>query len=83
MKCKVVGVQHVKGAYKKSGQPFDADILHVVNVNNIRGEALGCACSQVWIDRYTGLLPTWPEIGTTVDVGYDNRGRLEYVDILE
>lgn len=83
MKVQIVGIEHRKGKAKQTGAPYDSDVLYFVNQRPMMGEALGSECDSIWIPRSSGLLPEWPPIGAIVDIGFDSRKRVEYVDILK
>lgn len=75
-KYKVVGYEHRSGISKKTGKPYDMDILHVIGNHLLFGdESYGNPAETIVFNRLIiGELPFKPEIGDTIGVYFDRSG---------
>lgn len=78
---KIIGVEHMKGTSKKSGNPYDMDILHVEDLSPARGkEIVGNRVDKITVSRDTGLLIRTPQPGEVYDIGFTRFGFVDYID---
>jgi len=47
MKATVIGKEYVKGVAKKTGNPFEANVVHITYKKN---KVEGQSCESVWLD---------------------------------
>lgn len=80
-KYKIVGVEHLSGTSKKTGRPYDMDILHVIAEQPPRGsEFIGNPVDKITISRDTGILVKQPVPGEVYDIGFTRTGYVDYAD---
>lgn len=78
---KIIGVEHMKGTSRKTGKPYDMDILHVVDLSPVRnGEVVGNKVDKITVSRDTGLLVRPPQPGEIYDIGFTRFGYVDYVE---
>lgn len=78
---KIVGVEHMKGTSKKTGKPYDMDILHVEDLSPARGkELVGHQVDKITISRDTGILIHPPQPGEVYEIGFTRFGFVDYCD---
>lgn len=80
-KYKIIGVEHISGTSKKTGRPYDMDILHVMSMESPRNrEIIGNEVDKITISRDTGILIRTPEPGAVYDIGFNRSGYVDYAD---
>ena len=80
-KYKIIGVEHMAGTSKKTGRPYDMDILHVMSLDAPRNrEIIGNEVDKITISRDTGILTRTPEPGQVYDIGFNRSGYVDYAD---
>lgn len=72
MKVTVVGKEYVSGTSKKTGKPFEANVVHVT-FKKMHCE--GSSVDSIWLDPNTYPL-SGIQVGKTYDVDRDQRGFL-------
>ena len=78
---KIIGVEHMKGTSKKTGKPYDMDILHVADLSPARGkEVVGNLTDKITISRDSGILTHAPQPGEIYDIGFTRYGFVDYCD---
>ena len=78
---KIIGVEHMKGTSKKTGKPYDMDILHVVELDPPRGNNVtGNKVDKITISRDSGILTHAPQPGEIYDIGFTRYGFVDYCD---
>lgn len=78
---KIIGVEHMKGTSKKTGKPYDMDILHVEDLSPARGrEIVGNTVDKITVSRDSGLLVRPPQPGEVYDIGFTRFGFVDYCD---
>lgn len=81
MKYKIIGVEHIKGTSKKTGRPYDMDILHVTTIDPPRNrEIIGNEVDKITISRDSGILTRTPQPGQIYDIGFNRSGYVDYAD---
>lgn len=81
-KYQVVGVEHMKGTSKRTGRPYDMDILHVIAEQTPRNvEINGKQVDKITISRDSGILKRAPMPGEVYDIGFTRSGFVDYADI--
>ena len=79
---KIVGVEHMVGTSKKTGRPYDMDILHVIAEQAPRNkEIIGNLVDKITISRDTGILTKTPAPGDIYDIGFNRAGYVDYADL--
>ena len=75
-KYKVVGYEHRAGTSKKSGKPYDMDILHCISETPIAGDnGYGSRVESLTFKRLiVGEFPSMPAVGDVVRVYFDRSG---------
>lgn len=72
MKVTVLGKQNLKGTSRKTGKPFDSNVIHVsMEQSNVEGKAV----QTIWLDPIAYPLSSI-RVGTAYNAEYDNRGYL-------
>lgn len=72
MKVTVLGKQNLKGTSRKTGKPFDNNVIHVsMEQNGVEGKAV----QTIWLDPLTYPLASI-RVGSTYNAEYDSRGFL-------
>lgn len=80
-KYKIIGVEHLKGTSKKTGRPYDMDILHVESLTPPRNrEFIGNEVDKITISRDSGILVADPKPGQIYDIGFNRSGYVDYAD---
>ncbi|NLW46313.1 MAG: hypothetical protein GXY86_03100 [Firmicutes bacterium] len=70
MKVVVIGKEHVSGKSRKTGNPFDSNIVHVsYKKNGVTGEA----CESIWLSPDSYPLSSI-EVGKQYNLDRDSRG---------
>ncbi|MPM39040.1 hypothetical protein SDC9_85671 [bioreactor metagenome] len=72
MKVVVLGKEHLSGIGKKSGKPYDSNVVHIrFKQSGVDGEAV----DSVWLDpAFIALAHI--EVGATYDLDRDGRGQV-------
>lgn len=75
-KYKVVGYEHRAGTSKKTGKPYDMDILHVISEQPLTGEGqYGNRVESLVFNRLIlGEFPSMPLVGDVIGVYFDRSG---------
>ena len=72
MKVTVVGKQNMTGTSRKTGKPFDSNVVHVtMEQNGVEGKAV----QTIWLDPATYPL-AGIRVGAAYTVDHDSRGYL-------
>lgn len=80
-KYKIIGVEHIAGTSKKTGRPYDMDILHVMALDVPRNRVIiGNEVDKITISRDSGILITAPNPGDIYDIGFNRSGYVDYAD---
>lgn len=80
-KYKIIGVEHMEGTSRKTGRPYDMDILHCVAMDKPRNrEIVGNEVDKITISRDTGILAARPQPGDVYDIGFNRAGYVDYAD---
>ena len=78
---KIVGVEHMAGTSRKTGRPYDMDILHVIAESTPRNvEIVGNQVDKITISRDTGILTRQPVPGEVYDIVFTRSGYVDYAD---
>lgn len=81
-KYKIIGVEHISGTSRKSGRPYDMDVLHVMAIDKPRNrEFVGNEVDKITIGRDSGILDHSPVVGDVYDIGYNRAGYVEYAEL--
>lgn len=79
---KIVGVEHMKGTSKRTGRPYDMDILHVISETPPRNcDIVGQQVDKITVSRDSGILKRQPAPGEVYDIGFTRSGFVDYADI--
>jgi len=70
MKATVIGKEYVKGVAKKTGNPFEANVVHITYKKN---KVEGQSCESVWLDPNNYPL-SGIQVGKVYDIDRDSRG---------
>lgn len=80
-KYRIVGVEHVAGTSKRTGRPYDMDMLHVVTEEPSRKkDFVGCEADKIPISRDSGILTCQPQPGDIYDIGFNRAGYVDYAE---
>lgn len=83
-KYQITGIEHRKGTSKKTGRPYDMDVLHVVATKQARNaDFVGFATDQIPIGRDSGILTKIPEPGQYMEISFNRAGYVEDAYIVE
>lgn len=78
---KIIGVEHMKGTSKRTGRPYDMDILHVMSLSAPRNrEIVGNEVDKITISRESGILTKIPQPGQIYDIGFNRSGYVDYAE---
>lgn len=79
---KIIGVEHLEGTSKKTGKPYNMDVLHVADLTSprITGSVVGNKVDKITVARETGLLTRQPEPGEIYEIGFTRFGFIDYID---
>lgn len=76
---KIIGVEHMKGTSKKTGRPYDMDILHVMSLSAPRNrELVGSEVDKISISRDSGIITKIPQPGDIIEIGFNRYGFVDY-----
>lgn len=83
MNCyEVVGYENRNGISKKTGKPYDMDIIHVIHTEPMSGD--GCYGKRVESITYNrlvnGPLEAVPLVGDNIKVYYNRTGFVEHIE---
>lgn len=73
MKVTVLGKQNMKGTSRKTGNPFDSNVVHVSYQQH---GVDGLAVNTIWLDPVSHPLSSI-KVGGTYQAEYDSRGFLQ------
>lgn len=77
-KYQIVGVEHREGTSKKTGKPYNMDVLHCVAVNPPRDPNItGNVVDTIPVSRESGILSTIPNPGEYWDISFNRAGYVE------
>lgn len=78
---KIIGVEHMAGTSKKTGRPYDMDVLYCEDLTAPRnGNVTGHKVDKITISRDSGILTRTPNPGDIYDIGFNRFGYVEYAD---
>lgn len=81
----VVGYENRNGISKKSGNPYDMDIIHVIHTEPMSGD--GCCGNRVEAITYNrlvnGPLSVVPAVGRKIKVYYNRSGFVTDIEAVE
>lgn len=81
----VVGYENRNGISKKSGKPYDMDIIHVIDTEPLSGD--GCCGNRVESITYNrlvnGPLKAVPAVGRKIKVIYNRSGFVADIEPVE
>lgn len=75
-KYKIVGVEHREGTSKKTGRPYNMDVLHVMALKpspNVTGNTV----DTIPIGRESGILTSTPKPEEIWEIGFNRAGFVE------
>lgn len=77
-KYQLVGVGHMAGNSKKTGRPYDMDVLHCVAQKPPKNpEFYGVEVSQIFVSRDSGVIVDMPAIGSIIGIEFNQAGYVE------
>lgn len=77
-KYKIVGVEHREGTSKKTGRPYNMDVLHVIAVAPSRNpNVTGNTVDTIPIGRESGILTSTPKPEQIWEIGFNRAGFVE------
>lgn len=81
-KYQIVGVEHMKGTSKRTGRPYDMDILHVIADTPPRNcDIVGKQVDKITVSRDSGILTRQPAPGEVYDIGFTRTGFVDYAEL--
>lgn len=77
-KYQIVGIEHREGTSKKTGKPYNMDVLHCVAAAPPRNPNItGNTVDTIPIGRDTGILATIPKPGEYWEISFNRAGYVE------
>lgn len=78
----VVGIRNLDYFSKKSSKQVVGKELHLVSINQRNKDILGERVLTIYLSENDLLKLPLPDVGCTLDIHFNERGQLEYYDIL-
>jgi len=74
----IMGVEHREGTSKKTGRPYNMDVLHVVAAAPSRNpNVVGNTVDTIPIGRESGILTATPKPGEYYEISFNRAGFVE------